>query len=139
MSKNVQTTTQLHSFHMLARLCTKSFKVGFTSTWTENFQMTKLAFKEAEEPETKLPTVIGSCRKQESSGKTFTFASLPVLNPLTVWITTNCGKFLKTWEYQTTSPVPWETCMQVKKQQNQPQKNWLVPNWERLYIVTLLI
>ena len=34
-----------------------------------------------------------------------------------VWITTNCGKFLKRWEYQTTLPVFWETCMQVKNQQ----------------------
>ena len=37
--------------------------------------------------------------------------------PLTVWITTNCGKFLKRWEYQTTWPVFWETYMQVRKQQ----------------------
>ena len=36
--------------------------------------------------------------------------------PLTVWITTNCGKFLKRWEYQTTLPASWEICMQVKKQ-----------------------
>ena len=35
--------------------------------------------------------------------------------PLTVWITTNCGKFFKRWEYQTTLPASWETCMQVKK------------------------
>ena len=34
-----------------------------------------------------------------------------------VWISTNCGKFFKRWVYQTTLPVPWETCMQVKKQQ----------------------
>ena len=34
-----------------------------------------------------------------------------------VWITTNCGKFLKSWEYQTTWPASWETCMQVRKQQ----------------------
>ena len=32
---------------------------------------------------------------------------------LTVWITTNCGKFLKRWEYQTALPASWETCMQV--------------------------
>ena len=38
------------------------------------------------------------------------------LNSLTVWITTNCGKFFKRWEYQTTLPASWETCMQVKKQ-----------------------
>jgi len=35
--------------------------------------------------------------------------------PLTVWITTNCGKFLKRWEYQTTLPASWEICIQVKK------------------------
>ena len=34
-----------------------------------------------------------------------------------MWITTNCGKFLKSWKYQTTWPVSWETCMQVRKQQ----------------------
>ena len=36
---------------------------------------------------------------------------------LTVWLTVNCGKFLKRWEYQTTLPASWEICMQVKKQQ----------------------
>ena len=42
-------------------------------------------------------------------------ASLTMLKPLTVWITTNCGKFFKIWEYQTTWPASWETCVQVKK------------------------
>ena len=37
-----------------------------------------------------------------------------------VWITTKCGKFLKKWEYQTTLPVSGETCMQIKKQQLEP-------------------
>ena len=37
--------------------------------------------------------------------------------PFTVWITTNCGKFFKKWEYQTSLPASWETCTQVKKQQ----------------------
>ena len=36
---------------------------------------------------------------------------------LTVWITVNCGKFWKIWEYQTTWPASWETYMQVRKQQ----------------------
>ena len=40
-----------------------------------------------------------------------------MLKPLTVWITTNCGKFLNRWDYQTTLPASWETDMQVKKQQ----------------------
>ena len=34
-----------------------------------------------------------------------------------MWITTNCGKFFKRWEYQTTWPAFWEICMQVNKQQ----------------------
>ena len=59
----------------------------------------------------------GSWRKQGNSRKTSTSASLITLMPLTVWITTNCGKFLKRWEYQTTLSVSWETCMWVKKQQ----------------------
>ena len=50
----------------------------------------------------------------------YTPASLTTLKLLTVWITTNCGKFLKRWEYQTTWPVSWETCMHVKKQQLEP-------------------
>ena len=37
--------------------------------------------------------------------------------PWTVWITKNCVKFLKGWEYQTTQPASWEICMQVRKQQ----------------------
>ena len=53
----------------------------------------------------------------ESSIKTATSALLTVPKPLIVWITTNCGKFSKRWEYQTTWPASWEICMQVKKQQ----------------------
>ena len=49
MPKNVQITVQLHSFHTPARLCSKSFKLGFSSTWTENFQMYKLDLEKAEE------------------------------------------------------------------------------------------
>ena len=70
----------------------------------------------AEEPEIKLSTSNGSSKKQESSRKTSISALLTMPKPLTVWITTNCGKFWKRWEYQTTWPASWEICMQVKKQ-----------------------
>ena len=49
--------------------------------------------------------------------KTSISASLTLLKPLTVWITTHCGQFLKRREHQTTWPASWETCMQVKRQQ----------------------
>ena len=76
-----------------------------------------LRLEKAKEPEIKLPTFTGSWRKQGNPRKTSTSASLSMRRLLTVWITTNCGKFLKRWEYQTTSPATWENCMQVKKQQ----------------------
>ena len=57
--------------------------------------MFKLVLEKAEEPEIKLPTSDGSWKKQESSRKTSTSASLTTLKPLTMWITANCGKFLK--------------------------------------------
>ena len=82
-----------------------------------NFQMFKLDLEKAEEPEIKLQTSVESSKKQESSRKTSTSALLTLPKPLTVWITTNCGKFLKRQEYQTTWPASWETYMQVRKQQ----------------------
>ena len=61
--------------------------------------MFNLDLEKAEGPEIKLPTSVGSSKKQESSRKT---SLLTMPKPLTVWITTNCGKFFKRWEYQAT-------------------------------------
>jgi len=94
--------------------------LGFNSTWTENFQMFKLDLEKAEEPEIKLPTSIGSQKKQESSRKTCTSALLTMPKPLTVWITTHCGKFFKTWENQTPWTASWEIYRQIKNQELEP-------------------
>ena len=76
--------------------------------------------------------------------KTYISAILTTQKPSTVWIIINCGKFWRRWEYQTTWPASWETCMQVRKQQLElDRNNRLVPkrkrSTSRLYIVTLLI
>ena len=84
---------------------------------TVNFQMFQLVLEKAEELEVKLPTTVGSSKKQESSRKLSTSALLTMPKPLTVWITINCGKFWKRWDYQTTWPASWENYMQVRKQQ----------------------
>ena len=94
MLKNVQTTLQLSSFHMLARLCSKSFMLGFSSTCTENFQMYKMDFKKAEEQEIQLPTFVGSNSAKEFQ-KTIYFCFTDYTKTWTVWITTNCRKFLR--------------------------------------------
>ena len=90
-------------------------------TWMENFQIYKLGFEKAQEPEVKLPAFAGSQRKQGNSRKkhlNYFFIEYP--EPLTGWIIINSGKFLKRWEYQTTLPVFWETCLWVKNQQLEP-------------------
>ena len=79
--------------------------------------MFKLDLEKAKEPEIKLPTSIESLKQQESSRKISTSALLTIPKPLIVWIITNCGKFWKRWEYQTTLPASLEICMQVRKQQ----------------------
>ena len=117
MPKNAQTTTQLHSSHTLVKQCSKFSKPGFSSTWTVSFQMFNLDLEKAEQSEMKLPTSVESLKKQESSRKISTSALLTMPKHLTVWITTNCGKFWKRWEYQTTWSASWEICMQIRKQQ----------------------
>ena len=144
MPKNSQTTAQLHSSHMLVKKCSKFSKPGFSYMWTVNFQMFKLVSEKAEEPEIKLAISAGSSKKQESSRKTSISALLSMPKPLTGWITINCGKFWRRWEYQTTWPASWEIGMQVRKQQleldmEQQTGSNRERSMSRLYIVTLLI
>ena len=62
--------------------------------------------------------------KSKSYKKTSALLTMP--KPLTVWITINCGKFWKRWEYQTTWPASWDICVQVKKQQWEPDmEQWI--------------
>ena len=82
--------------------------------------------------------------RQENYRKTSSTSAPPMtLKPLTVWITRNCGKFLKRWEYQTTYLPPQNLDASQEATYNRTWNNGLVPNWERsisrLYIVTLLI
>ena len=97
-----------------SKVMLKIFKPGFSNTWAENFQMFRLVLEKAEEPDIKLPTSAGSSKKQEFQ-KASISALLTMPKLLTMWITINCGKFWKRWEYQTT--WPWETCMHIRKQQ----------------------
>ena len=78
--------------------------------------MFKLDLEKAEEPEIKLPTSVGSLKKQEFQ-KNIYFCFMDYAKAFDLWITTNCGKFWKRWEYQTTWSAFWEICMQVRKQQ----------------------
>ena len=92
MSKNAQTTTQLHSSHTLAKECSKFSKPSFNSTWTVNFQMFKLDLEVAKEPEVKLPTSFGSLKKQECSRKNIYFCFIDYAKAF------DCMDHNKLWE-----------------------------------------
>ena len=115
MPKNAQTTAKLHSSHIASKVMIKIFQARLQWYMNRERPDVQARFRKDREPETKLPTSLGSSKKQESSSKTS--ALLTMLKPLTVWIRTNCGKFFKRWEYQTIWPASRETCVQVKKQQ----------------------
>ena len=102
MPKNAQTTSQLHSSHT-SKVMLKIIQARLQQY--VNLQMFKLDLEKVEKPENKLPTSAGSLKKQENSRKMSTSVSLTTLKPLTVWITTNYGKFFKRQEYPATLPA----------------------------------
>ena len=81
-----------------------------------NLQMFKLVFEKVEEPEIKVLTSAGSSKKAKEFQKNVYFCFIDDAKGF-VWITINCGKFWKRWEYKTTWPASWQTYIQVKKQQ----------------------
>ena len=65
----------------------------------------QVGFRKGRRTEIKLPTSVGSLKKQESSRKIIISPLLAMPKPLTVWITINWGKFWKRWEYHLTCPL----------------------------------
>ena len=81
--------------------------------------MFKLDFEKPEEPD----QIINICwiiKKQESSRKTSTSALLTIPKPLTMWAMTNCGKFFKRWEYQTTYLPPEKSVCRSRSNSQEP-------------------
>ena len=84
-----------------SKVMLKVFQARLQQCVNHELPHVKLDLEKVEEPEITLPTSVGSSKKQEGYRKTSSSASLTMPKPLTVWITTNCGKFFKRWEYQT--------------------------------------
>ena len=85
----------------------------------------QVGFRKGKGTRDQIANICWIMEKEECSRKTSTSALLTTPKPLTVWTTTNCGKFFKRWEYQTILPVFWETFMQFKNQQSEPDmKQW---------------
>ena len=143
MPKNAQTTAQLHSSHMLVML--KVLQTRLQQYVNHELPDVQAGFRKGRGTRDQIANIWWIIKKaREFQKKTSISALLTTPKPLTVCITTNCGKFFKRWEYQTTWPASREICMQVKKQrleldtEQQTGSKWK-RSTSRLYIVTMLI
>ena len=110
--------SQIASFEISVR---KNIELVRRKTWYVELSDVQAGFRKGRGARDQIAKIHWSYRKQGNSiFKKSTFVSLTMVKPLTVWITTNCGEIFKRWEYQTTLPASWETCMQIKKQQLEP-------------------
>ena len=116
MPKNAQTAAQLYSSHTLLSNAQNSpsqasvIREPWTSRCSNWFQKTQ----RNQRSNCQNPLDHGKIKKVPEKISISALLTMP--KPLTVWITINCGKFWKRWEYQTTWPASWETYMQVRKQ-----------------------
>ena len=81
------------------------------------FPDSQAGFRKGRGPRDQIANICWIIEEAREFQKTSISALSTMPKPLTVWIAINCGKFWKRWEYQTTWPASWETCMQVRKQQ----------------------
>ena len=104
MSKNVQTTTQLHLSHT-SKVILKFLQARLQQYVNGELPDVQGGFRKGRGTRNQIAKIHWIIKKQESCRKTSTSASLTTLKPLTVCIVTNGGKFFKRWEYQTTLPA----------------------------------
>ena len=114
MPKNAQTTAQLHSSHTLGNQCSNS-PTRLQQYVTCELPDVQAGFRKSRGTRDQIANILRIIEKARVPEK-YLFLILIIPKPLTVWISTNCGKFFKRWEYQTAWPASWEIGMQVKKQ-----------------------
>ena len=104
MPKNAQTTNYgtIVLISHASKVMLKILQARLQQYVNHGIPDVQAGFRKADEPEVNLPKSVGLLKKQERSRKTSISALLTMPKPLNVWITTNCGKFSKRWEYQTT-------------------------------------
>ena len=116
MPKNAQTTAQLHSSHV-SKVMIKIFQSRLQQYMNCETPDIQVGFRKGRGTRDQIANICWIMEMQESSRKPSFSALLTMSKTLTVWITINCRKFWKRWEYQTTWSASWETYMQVRKQQ----------------------
>ena len=96
--------------HFTRKVMLKIFQARLQQYMNRELPDVQAGFRKGRGTRDQIANIRWIIRKQESSRKTSLSALLTVPKPLTVWITINCGKYLKSWEYQTTLPASGEIC-----------------------------
>ena len=103
MTKNVQTTTQLHSSPTVVMF--KILQSRLQQYVNRELPEVQAGFRKGRGTRDQMANICWIIEKARESQKNIYSISLTKLKPLTVWIITKSGKFLKRWEYQTTLPT----------------------------------
>ena len=113
MPKNIQTTAWLHSFHMLARLRSKIFWARLQQYVNQELPDVQGGFRKGWGTRDQIANLCWIIEKAREFQKNICF--IDYAKTFGLCGSQQTGKFWKRWEYQTTLPASWETCMWVKK------------------------
>ena len=114
MPKNSQTTAQLHSSHTLVMF--KILQARLQQYVNLELPNVQAGFRKGRGTRDQIANIHWIIEKAREFQKNIYFCFID-WDKAFVWITINCGKFWKRWEYQTTWPASWEISIQVRKQQ----------------------
>ena len=128
--KKVLALGQLHLSPMLVRSCLKSCMLGFSIMWTKSFQIVQARFRKGRRTRNQMANI---CWIMEKARKFQKIIHLCFIHSTKAFDCVDHDKLWKAlrWEYQTISPVSWETCMQAKKQQLEPCMEQLIGSRSR--------
>ena len=144
---NAKECSNYHTITIIShaiKVVLKLLQARFQQIMNQKLPNVQTGFRKGRGTRDQIANICWIIEKAKEFQKNIYFCFIDYAKLSTVWITKNCGKFLRRWEYETALPATWETCVRVMKQQLVPDmKHKLVQNWERstprLYIVTLLI
>ena len=135
--KNTQTTAQLHSSHMLVMF--NILQARLQQYVNHELPDIQAVLEKAEEPEIKLPTSTVSFKKQESSRKISISALFTTPKSLTMWITTNSGKFWKGGDTRLSDLPPEKSVCRSEATVRTNMEQQTGSKWVKEYVVSLLI
>ena len=114
MPKKAQTTARIsHTSKVMLKILQANLQQYVNCELSD----VQAAFRKGRGTRDQIANILRIMEKGREFQKNIYFSFIDYAKPLTVWITINCGKFWKKWEYQTTWPASWEICMQVRKKQ----------------------